>query len=127
MSRRINKMNMQSLDYKVEGKFVKLKLENGIPSELRFDYPVRQVVIFESFFLVRIEPDFGKILNENVFCYSFEGEFLWKVEPTDTIDEDCPYMNIERDSGNLFFYNWSGERVKIDPIDGRVVTKTLIR
>lgn len=78
---------------------------------------------FKSRLLIRLEPDIGKLLNENVYCYSSEGEFLWQVQPTDTIDVDCPYTNVVIREKKLFFYNWSGEKVQIDPFDGRVLNK----
>lgn len=123
MFKKVDNINMQLSSYEIDRKNLKLILPNNGIKEIKFDYPIRQVVQFKSSLLIRIEPGIGKILNENVYCYSSEGEFLWQVQPTDTIDVDSPYTNIVIREEKLFFYNWSGEKVQIDPFDGRILNK----
>lgn len=114
----------QLTTYEIKEKKLLLKIsdEDSI-KEIQFDFPVRQVVKFSNTILIRIEPDIGKILNENVYCYSLKGVFLWQIKPTDTIDADCPYTNIVISDGKLFCYNWSGEKIFIDPNHGEILKK----
>lgn len=122
MIKKNDNINIQSFDYEIDGNKLKLILPYSM-KEIEFEYPIKQVVKFKNKILIRLEPDIGKILNENVYCYSPDGKFLWQVQATDTIDVDCPYTNVLENEGKLFFYNWSGEKIQIDPGDGKVLKK----
>jgi len=123
MFKKADNINIQSLNYEIEGRNLKLMLSSGGIKEIEFAYPIRQVLQFKYSLLIRLEPDVGKILNENVYCYSIDGEFLWQVQQAETIIADCPYTNVVIKDKNLFFYNWGGEKVQIDPSDGSILKK----
>lgn len=96
--------------------------ENDI-KEVNFQFPIRQVVESNNKYYIRLEPNIGIIFNENVFCYDKNGEMIWKIKPTNTIDTDCPYTNIKVDGENLFLYNWSGEKILVNFDTGEILKK----
>lgn len=80
---------IKKINTKINKNILFLKTIDGETKNVIFDFPIRQLVQFENKLLVRIEPEIGKIFNENVFCYSNNGVLLWQVNSTNTIDEDC--------------------------------------
>src|SRR3990167_9470755 len=89
------------IHFSYKGNTLLLKMSDTTTRELNFDFPIKQVFEFENKILIRIEPGIGAILNENVYCYSTSGFFLWQVHPNATIDADCPYTNISVDGEKI--------------------------
>ena len=106
--------------------YVKSKRDNVI-KRLLFSYLVRQVMSYQDKMLIRIEPDIGKILNENIFCYSRDGDFLWQIEPLVDVKKDSPYTNIYQHDGNLLAYNWRGDECLIDAGNGKIIAKRFLK
>lgn len=109
---------------KVEEKKI-INLAEG--KELIFDFSIEQVVEIDDGALIRLEPDIGKIYNENVFRISLVPEIVWQVESIQKLDDDSPYTNIVIKDGKLFLYSWSGERMEINPKNGAVISKAFTK
>lgn len=123
MFKKNHEIQNQLATYRFKEKKLCLKLFDNSKKEILFNFPIRQVVEFENKILIRLEPDIGKILNENVCCYSCEGVLLWQIQPTKTIDADCPYTNIIVKNEKLFLHNWSGEKIQVNPKNGVILKK----
>lgn len=95
----------------------------GNGKKIEFQYPIRKVIEYQDVYFIRIEPDIGKILNENVFCYDKEGNFVWQVEPIPLVKKDSPYTNIYMQGSKLFLYNWGGVEVEVEPMSGKILSK----
>lgn len=118
--------NRRSVTYSFDNKTLWLQSFDN-KKEIKFEYPIRQVIQFKNRFLVRLEPDIGKLLNENIYCLGSNGELLWQVKPTQYIDADCPYTNIIISDSSLYAFNWSGEKVQIDLNSGDIIKKNFTK
>lgn len=116
------------MNYEINENILKLKNGESI-KEIVFEYAIRQVVPFDisNYFLVRIEPDIGKILNENIFCFDKNGDFIWQVEPIHYRLPDSPYVGVSISEDGITLYNWDDFDVKVDPKNGKVLGKRFTR
>lgn len=90
---------------------------------LNFDFPIKQVEQFKNNILIRLEPDIGKILNENIYCFSLDGKFLWQIKPRNYISKDSPYTNMMIKNDKIFLYSWDGERIQVNPNNGYIISE----
>ena len=112
--------------YKIKDKKLLLNYECQ-KKEINFLFPIRQVLELENMLIVRLEPDIGKIFNENVFCYDKEGKLIWQIEPIHYFIPDSPYTSIHMEGDRLFLYNWSGIEVEVCPKNGSILYKKFIK
>jgi hypothetical protein len=117
----------KNVKYSFEEKKLKITTYNNEEREINFDFLIRQLVQFDNHALIRLEPDIGKIYNENVFCISSAGVIVWQVEAIHYLDDDSPYTNIVIKGEDLFLYNWSGERMQVNFENGKIINKTFTK
>jgi len=55
-----------------------------------------------------------------------DGSIIWHAELPQATANDA-YVDIELTGGSLLAWSWSGYRVVIDPVSGKIIQKTFIK
>jgi hypothetical protein len=102
-------------------------LKNGSIAE--FNFPIEKVVELGNLVFVVLQVLKTKY-NENVFSLNENGQVLWQIEKSKTINEisgECPYIDIEIRNGKLTLFNFCGFRFIVDPQTGKIVDETFTK
>ena len=101
-----------------------LKITDGNNERIvSFKFPIRQVLPFESCYVVLIEPAIGQILNENIYGVSLDGKVLWQITPIPYVYEDSPYTGMGQVGDTVKICNWDGTDLIINPATGEILEK----
>lgn len=104
--------------YQIEGKSLTFASSGAT---IDFDCPVAEVLPYGDVYVVRIEPEPGHIMNENVFGIHRNGRILWRIEKKKHVYDDSPYMGIYRHGETVHAGNLDGDVLVIDPGTGRII------
>lgn len=88
---------------------------------LTFDYPVAEILPFQTAAVVRLNPPVGSSGNENVYGIDYEGSVLWRVPQRKTVYRDSPYTGMRSEADLVRLFNWDGLELLIDPTTGTVL------
>jgi hypothetical protein len=113
----------KNIIYEINNKNLNL-INDGNKYVVAFDFPIRQVISFDEYFIVRIEPDVGVIYNENVFGVSLKGKVLWQIKAIPHVYDDSPYTGIGKDGENAKLSNWDGTDLLVKPMTGEIIKKS---
>ena len=102
-----------------------ITLKNGFL--INVNQEVKEYKIIEDNIIVITEPKNGKINNENVYCYNFEGKKLWQIEDLKLFHKEHYYTTIKILNNKLYLYNICGIEVNVIPKNGKVISKELIK
>lgn len=95
---------------------------HGLPVTVVLDHPVREVLAVDEVLVVRVEPQPGMTLNENVFGLSSSGTRLWQIAKAAHVYADSPYTKVSRGAdGAIWAHNWDGASCRIDPRNGTIL------
>lgn len=89
---------------------------------ITFPFKISQAIEKDECIIIRLEPDVGKVLNQNVYCITLDdGTLKWKIEesPHGT-QTDKPYTRIFLSGNSLIAGNWNGIDYKVDFSNGKV-------
>ncbi len=93
--------------------------------EVNLPYPVVQVLDFNDFVIVRVEPEISEIYNCNIFAVDGRGKIKWQItESPHGIEVDKPYTSISIMENKLIAGNWNGVDYVVDMKDGSIRTKS---
>lgn len=90
--------------------------------DVPFKWPVADVVAFDDVLVVRIEPDPGTCVNENVFGVGIDGQVVWTIEKRKHVYDDSPYTSIIAKDGKVKLFNWDGDELLVEPKNGDVIS-----
>ena len=88
---------------------------------VKFGWPVREVVDCDPILVVRVESAPGHTFNENVFGVKDQSGIVWTVGRRTHVYEDSPYTGLRKSNGNIKLFNWDGEELTLDPLNGKVL------
>ncbi len=114
----------------MEIKINKNKLEiNG--KEITFTHNIRQFKTIGADIAVLLEIPNNDDSIDNIYCYDKNGMIKWRVQP---IREAFPemkrvycYEQMNIKEGQISATDFYGRRFIIDPIDGRIVKKEIVK
>lgn len=97
---------------------------NGKKLELPF--PVADALEYKKSIVVRVDPPAREILNDNIYCFTLSGNFLWQIEPSPHGTQvNKPYVSINvSSSSNLIASNWNGVNYIVNIEDGSIEVKS---
>lgn len=90
--------------------------------EVQFKWPVAEVIAFDNVLVVRVEPDSGARMNENVFGVDRHGNICWTIEERKHVYDDSPYTSIISKDGKVKLSNWDGDELLVEPESGNVIS-----
>lgn len=99
-----------------------LRLKSG--KSVTFKYNIAEVAILEGIIIVRLDVPPGRIMNENIYGVSKDGNILWQISKLGHIYGDSPYTGMTRRGDKFTIYNWDGLDVTIDPYTGEILSKS---
>jgi hypothetical protein len=115
-----------SSDFKFIGKNI---LHNG---ERLFTLPfiVKNIEVFQS--VIVILEDYKQLSpgnnSENVYGYSYDGQKIWQIEKMDYLGRSfSPYTGIYKLNSEIALYNRAGIEVIVDPTNGNILKRELIK
>lgn len=92
--------------------------------EVKFPWPIAELLEFDTSLVVRLEPESGVIFNENIYGVSFSGQILWQIKKVKHIYNDSPYTKIIKLDNSLKVFNWDGDEFIINPLTGEILEKS---
>lgn len=99
-----------------------LIIENS--KQVTFDYPICSILESSGMLIVSLDIPSNKVMTENVFGVSREGEILWQIEriPETATNPINRYIDLREDSfGFVVAGNWNATDVYIDAKTGKVL------
>ncbi len=91
------------------------------------EYLIKKVLRIDSVIIIILEPPAKIVYNNNVFAFSTNGDFLWRIGDVKLFgrsSNDCPYIDIGlnvNNDGELVLFNWCDTVVIVNPLTGEVV------
>lgn len=72
--------------------------------------------------VVESEGTDGSIDEQNVFCYSADGEQHWRIETPERKSSfgEPSYQSVSVEDGDLYAYNWNSYEYKVDMENGSI-------
>lgn len=108
-----------------------LTFENG--KKVSFKYPIAHVVLANEVFVVLLKAQSKEIFNENVYGVSQEGEILWQVQKSPSLNNDL-YVGVSttpsmQKHGEKFIRlnRWDGVAVEIRPETGEILSSRVTK
>lgn len=85
-------------------------------------YPVAEAITIGEIVVVRIEPAVGELCNANIYGFTINGYFKWKVEESPHGTEpDKQFTSIYiSPNGKLIAGNWNGIDYAVDVKSGAI-------
>ncbi|WP_156033929.1 hypothetical protein [Aeromonas jandaei] len=85
-------------------------------------YPVAEAITIGEIVVVRLEPAVGELCNANIYGFTVNGCFKWKVEESPHGTEpDKPFTSIYiSPNGQLIAGNWNGIDYSVDVKSGAI-------
>ena len=108
-----------------DGTSLNLTTEDGRTATVGFEYPIEQVLCFETMVVVRLKSPAG--VNENVFGVSTEGQIVWRVPKLKYPYEDSPFTGVSEEDGMARLFNWCGLDLWLDPATGEIIKERFSR
>lgn len=108
---------MNNIEFSYDKKIINIE---GI--EITMPYEIADVLEVGSLIIVRVEPVFGEILNDNIYAFSKGGELIWKIEKTPHgTEQDQPYTSLSLSEDNrVIVGNWNGVDYKVNTQNGSI-------
>lgn len=97
-----------------------LRVTSGV--DVPFKWPIGDVIAFENVLVVRIEPDPGAGIDENVFGVGRDGSIAWTIEKRKHVYDDSPYTSIIAKDGKVKLFNWDGDELLVEPESGNIIS-----
>jgi hypothetical protein len=96
-------------------------------SEIKFDYPIQEVLEISNMLIVRIKKPIGIIFNENVFGVSLtERKVKWQIAKLKYGSEVyCPFVGMKYYNNQLYLNNWCDIYLIVDPLTGEILERSL--
>jgi len=107
--------NSVEQSFEIRGTVLCLNPTGTSPREVRFRWPIAQVLGFTGCYVVRTDPKPGTCDNRNVCAIDLSGKQIWIVAEHRHVYEDSPYTNIANEDGKLKLSNWDGLDVVVNP------------
>ncbi|MEJ2046486.1 MAG: hypothetical protein P8X89_24805 [Reinekea sp.] len=87
-------------------------------------YPVVEALKIGELVIVRVEPTVGEIFNTNIFGFTVDGHYKWRIEESPHGTEaDKPFTSISVSQDNqLIAGNWNGVDYVVDVRNGTIKT-----
>jgi hypothetical protein len=90
------------------------------------DEAINQTLVVGDVIIVRLEPQPGKVLNENVIGIGQDGKLMWRIQATPHVYDDSPYTNVTvMSDGSIWASNWDGASHRVDHYSGAVLETRL--
>src|SRR5438105_1545348 len=93
-------------------------------SVAEFEFPVKETVDVGAVLVVLLDVPPDKVMSENVFGVSKNGEILWQIErvPEIAADSASVYTGIfGHDENIVCLGNWIGVAAEVDARNGKVI------
>lgn len=115
---------MCKVRYKIKGTSLELTSSSGKSTTVGLQWPVKEVLVFGTVFVVRTEPQPGAHDNENVHGVSEDGGIVWTVPKRKYIYADSPFTGIVEEKGTVKLLNWDGTEISVDPQTGTIIQES---
>lgn len=89
-----------------------------------FRYRIDEILYFENFCMVMIEPGIGQTLNENIYGVSIDGDILWQIAPIPHAYARSSYTGMGKVGDKVKLSNWDGTDLIINPATGDILEKS---
>ncbi|MCF6285261.1 MAG: hypothetical protein L3K26_08730 [Candidatus Hydrogenedentes bacterium] len=112
---------------------IKYSLNDGIlcidNEVVELPWPVVQVLSCQSLLIVRVQSEFKKIYNRNIFAFLASAKLKWQIpECPHGGTSSKPYMRVYlAEDGELAVGNWIGVDYFVSLVDGSLTTKSFNR
>lgn len=105
-------------DYKVDANIFRLRPSG---KEVTFNWPIAEVIAFNDVFIVRVDPEPDARFNENVYGIGPDGKVIWQIARQKHVYADSPYTKILAEDAGVVLFNWDGDELLVDPINGQIL------
>lgn len=113
-------MIRKSSDYLIKGN----KLIIG-SRETAFDFPIDSSIAIEGMLIILLAIPVNVQYNENVFGVDIiSNEIKWQIEKRQYIpayNQQCPFVSIVVNEGELRLNNWCSVYFIVDPLNGKIL------
>lgn len=95
-----------------------------------FQYPIKKEIQFSNKRIILFDVPTGEKFNRNVFCLETNGTIVWQIEEQKINPggaEDCPFVDINLNNGELVLHNWCSYRIMVEPLTGKILSKIEVR
>lgn len=100
-----------------------LILPNG--KSQAFENAISEYIVHRGMIFILLERNPPKVYNENVFALDQNGNIIWQIEKMKCLGgaNTCPFtgINVDKETGNLLLYNWSGFLYTVVPETGEIL------
>lgn len=103
------------------------KLYYNDKSLITLNYNIQEYLTIDDLIII-LEDSSNSKNEQNIYCYSKNGDFRWRIPPLDKLHFDNYYTSIYiTEKGALQAYNKNGVEVTIDKQNGNILQKELIK
>ena len=97
-----------------------------------FEFKILKVKLLDNVIISIIETPPPAPDNNNVFAYSTDGKFLWRIDTNVPLvaygKAYCPFIDIDTAENNgypnqLMLYNWCTSALRVNPITGEILER----
>lgn len=92
-----------------------------------FPYAIEKYTSWKDKVLVMLNIPEGEIYNENIFCFTANGKFIWQIEKKEEFDKDCPFTGMSFNGEQFTPYKQCGVLTTVDMETGAIMSSKLIK